>query len=178
MPIDSALLASFEGPNQFESLKQAVETNPEDFNSWGELLTKLEDQVRYFPFSWLVGYWCNSSLFRHVFGTFPSLLWILEEGRLDNLTRLCLTLLPCSIVTMRSSGEVYKIWKLLNELRASGFVESKQLLIASYWFVYFWIDILGHVDLLYEFCFCIFDFRSSRLFPKSCFLRGYRSKEQ
>ena len=50
MPIDSALLASLEGPNQFESLKQAVETNPEDFNSWGELLTKLEDQVRYFLF--------------------------------------------------------------------------------------------------------------------------------
>ena len=50
MPIDSALLASLEGPNQFESLKQAVEANPEDFNSWGELLTKLEDQVRCFSF--------------------------------------------------------------------------------------------------------------------------------
>ena len=49
MPIDSALLASLEGPNEFETLKQAVEKNPDDFNSWSDWLTKLDDQVSSFP---------------------------------------------------------------------------------------------------------------------------------
>ena len=49
MPIDSALLASLEGPNEFETLKQAVEKNPDDFNSWSDLLSKLDDQVGSFP---------------------------------------------------------------------------------------------------------------------------------
>ena len=49
MPIDSALLASLEGPNEFETLKQAVEKNPDDFNSWSDLLSKLDDQVSSFP---------------------------------------------------------------------------------------------------------------------------------
>ena len=48
MPIDSALLASLEGPNEFETLKQAVEKNPDDFNSWSDLLSKLDDQVSSF----------------------------------------------------------------------------------------------------------------------------------
>ena len=44
MPIDSALLASLEGPNEFETLKSAVEKDPDDFSSWSDLLGKLDDQ--------------------------------------------------------------------------------------------------------------------------------------
>lgn len=45
MPLDTALLASIEGPDQFQILSQAVEKNPEDFDSWTGLLAKLDDQV-------------------------------------------------------------------------------------------------------------------------------------
>ena len=45
MPLDTALLASIEGPDQFQVLSQAVEKNPEDFDSWTGLLAKLDDQV-------------------------------------------------------------------------------------------------------------------------------------
>ena len=45
MPIDSTLLASLEGPNEFETLKSAVEKDPDDFSSWSDLLGKLDDQV-------------------------------------------------------------------------------------------------------------------------------------
>ena len=45
MNVDNALLATLEGPNQFASLSQAVESNPEDFDSWEKLLGKLDDHV-------------------------------------------------------------------------------------------------------------------------------------
>lgn len=45
MAVDTALLATLEGPNQFETLSQAVKNNPEDFNSWTALLAKLDEQV-------------------------------------------------------------------------------------------------------------------------------------
>lgn len=45
MAVDTALLATLEGPDQFQTLSQAVENNPEDFNSWTQLLSKLDEQV-------------------------------------------------------------------------------------------------------------------------------------
>lgn len=47
MAVDTALLATLEGPNQFEILSKAIESNPEDFNSWTQLLTKLDEQVAF-----------------------------------------------------------------------------------------------------------------------------------
>lgn len=56
MPIDTALLASLEGPNEFETLKKTVEKNPDDFSSWSNLLGKLDDQVRLRGEVLLLGY--------------------------------------------------------------------------------------------------------------------------
>lgn len=77
MPIDTALLASLEGPNEFETLKKTVEKNPDDFSSWSDLLGKLDDQdidtVRKYYDTFLTrfplcyGYWkkyCDSEIKR------------------------------------------------------------------------------------------------------------------
>lgn len=48
MPIDPTLLASLEGPSPLETLSKAVEKNPDDFDSWTKLLSKLDDQVLFF----------------------------------------------------------------------------------------------------------------------------------
>ena len=45
MSIDASLLASLEGPDPIVTLSQAVEKNPEDFDSWTKLLGKMDDQV-------------------------------------------------------------------------------------------------------------------------------------
>ena len=80
MPIDTALLASLEGPNEFETLKKTVEKNPDDFSSWSDLLGKLDDQVRLRGEVLLLGYRYCSQILRHVLDSFPFVLRILEEG--------------------------------------------------------------------------------------------------
>ena len=56
MPIDSALLASLEGPSPLETYSKAVEKNPEDFDSWTKLLALMDDQVGLAYSSRCVGY--------------------------------------------------------------------------------------------------------------------------
>lgn len=48
MPLDSAALAQFEKPSQYQEYAATVEQNPRDFSTWTKLLQAVEDLVSFF----------------------------------------------------------------------------------------------------------------------------------
>lgn len=163
MPIDPNLLASLEGQSPIETLSKAVEKNPDDFDSWTKLLSKLDDQVRFF---------CPSLCCRilRLWESTMNSFWVVFLYVMD-IGRRWLLSPPIDCIVLRPRNQARKFKETRNDRSSEQHLEPSgrccsvlRRIHCVHVFTY-----LGYVDLLYVLRFHLHDSRGSRVLLFSSF---------